>query len=291
MYKPCSNFLLILVLVICLLNARAQSPDWYRGSINRPYQLAGDFKDARLYPIGSEPDSIKLQITSLADVQAFIAKGLQNKVYAIGVDNKARPDLTAIFSLVLSFPKLAYIRIIDREFPSDNDKAYQLPDGVKKLKNLKGFEFDYTDKIDMPNALTKLKLLRNLQILVFTEYEHKLPSVINQLRQVKTVDLSTHNIGDNDLAPVNWEAAKIWGDHIRASGFPYVIDPGQEDALKRLANVKSLRKLDVYLYHLWDTTVLSRFTQIKSLSFGCDYLYHYFFYQACFFRCSVIILP
>ncbi len=186
----------------------------------------------------------------------FIKMGGKNKIYAVEINNYLRPDLTAIFKLLLQCPNLQYLKIIDR-YGSGNAAEYKLPNELTELQQLKGIEFSFIDKLDMTDALFKVSTLKNLQMLVFTDYRWKLPPILSSITQITSVRLSTLNISGLDLSNTNWQSA-----HVRE----VPLDPDNNGrAMLELSKVRSLRNLNLEYVKLRDTAVIGKFTQLTNL--------------------------
>jgi leucine-rich repeat protein SHOC2 len=202
-------------------------------------------------------DSLMINdIKNPAEMGLFIKMGGKNKIYAVEINNYLRPDLTAIFELLLQCPNLQYLKIIDR-YGSGNTTTYKLPNEITELQQLKGIEFSFIDKLDMTDALFKVSTLKNLQMLVFSNYRGVLPSILSSILQVTTVRLSTANVKGLDLSKTNWQSAYI-------REIP--LDPEtNERSLLALSQIKALRKLNLEFTKLRDTAAIGKFTQLTDL--------------------------
>jgi Leucine-rich repeat (LRR) protein len=195
-------------------------------------------------------------IKNPTELELFIKKGGQNKLYAVEINNYLRPDLPAIFKLLSQCPNLQYLKIIDR-YGSGNTAEYKLPIEITQLQQLKGIEFSFIDKLDMADALTKVSALKNLQTLVFTDYRWELPPVLSSITQVTTVRLSTINVKGLDLSKTNWRTAYVREVPREPTD--------NERSLLAMSKIKSLRKLDLEYTKLRDTAVIGKFTQLSDL--------------------------
>ncbi|MES2425786.1 MAG: leucine-rich repeat domain-containing protein [Bacteroidota bacterium] len=221
-----------------------------------PYEVRKDYF--------AKSESGRFSIQSVADVQQIISKKLVDEVIAIELGNISTTELPSVFALLDQFPKLVYIRILGKGTPNQNEKVDQLVANIHKLSQLKGIEFAYTDKINMDDALKKLIPLKQLHILSFTEYERELPAVLISLKQIDSIKLNTLNIGNNDISGANWQKVGIVGNPNSWSDSSGVLAKEQEKSLLRLAQVSSLKQLDLYA-DLRYPEIISKFTQLNAL--------------------------
>jgi len=117
----------------------------------------------------------------------------------------------------------------------------------------------------MEDALRNIMPLQQLRVLSFTDYEHQLPMLITEIKQVSQVSLSTINIGDNDLSNTNWETVNVIGDHIRFINKPMVKSANEGQCFLSISKIKTLRKLNLSLYSASDFNFIPSFTQISQL--------------------------
>lgn len=204
------------------------------------------------------PDSLNIRIDTLADLQKIINKQLQNKVYAVEIQNTRKQDLTAIFDLLTQFKNLTFLQFGDPFFPNPKDRIYQIPENIKALQQLKAIEFNFTDKVDMDDAFDKLKELKQLNTLALTGYKHPVLISLNKLPGIKYIKLASINLQGVDVSKFAWETLQLSGSSPNAG-------PDTE-VLSKLQGIKTLANLTLEYYSLGNAEALSQFKQLTTLS-------------------------
>jgi Leucine-rich repeat (LRR) protein len=206
--------------------------------------------DSNRVEILMQQDSLIIDdMRSAAELQLFINKGGQNKIYAVDINSVSQQDMVIIINLLSRCPNLQYLKL------SNTDK--QLPAEMANLQQVLAIEFASTNYIDMAEALKNVSELKNLQRLVFTDYKSALPSILSSITQVTTVNLTTLNIKGLELGKTNWQSAYV-------KEVP--LDPyNNELAMLALSKVRSLRNLNLEFVKLRDTAVIGKFTQLTNL--------------------------
>ncbi|HTK21863.1 MAG TPA: leucine-rich repeat domain-containing protein [Mucilaginibacter sp.] len=223
----------------------------------KPYDTRMDYFD--------RAESGRFNIKSLVDARLIIQKKLADVVIAVELEHIATQDLQSIFVILAKFPNLSYIRLRGLGTTNPNEIVDQLVTDVGLLKNLKAVEFAYADGIDMDAALKKLRSLRQLQALSFTEYNGELPASINLLKQVDSIKINARNVTHTELNGVNWKKLLVVGDPKSWSDKTGNLTKEQSKTLLKLAQIKSLRQLNLYV-DLRYPKFISNFTQITELN-------------------------
>jgi hypothetical protein len=249
--------LFFIMLVFCWAGVSAQDSEKYLTKLQKQYEFAPTYTD-QLIEYYLRVDTLALlNINSAATLQQFITKGAGNKIYAVEIGATLTEELNKIFSLLIKFPNLQYLKF-NGVYNTSANGIVRLPGSIKSLQQLRSIEFHSTNKIDMVDALTKLSALKNLSALLFTGYRHELPSNILVLSRVTTLRLSTLNIGKLNISKANWQSVYITKDS------PQSVD--DQKSLLALSKITSLRKLEISQATPTDAAMIDKFRQITTLS-------------------------
>ena len=255
------SLLALLMLLSSIATGQTNSPIFntyiYYSASFSPVNL---LTEERYHVVNPLPDSLNLTVDTITNLQTIINKQMQNKVYAVNIERTNKQDLKAIFDLLTQFKNLTFLKLSDPFFPNAKDRPYQIPANIKQLQQLKAFEVSFTDKLDVDDALDKLKDLKQLSVLAIAAYNHPVVLGLNKLPGVKHVSLSSTNLLGVDVSKLGWQTLKLSGSLPQAG--PDV------DVLTKLSGIKTLTNLILDYYSLGNATALPQFNQLSALSFA-----------------------
>lgn len=216
--------------------------------------------EERYHVVNPLPDSLNLRVDTITDLQTIITKKMQDKVYAVEIGRTNKQNLEAIFDLLAQFKNLTFLKLSDPIFPDAKDREYQLPENIKQLNQLKAFEISFTDKLDVDDALDKLKDFKQLNTLKLTGYNHPVLLGLKKLPGVKYIKLASINLQGVDLSKFAWQTLHLTGSAPK--------DGPDTAVLSKLSGIKTLTSLALEFYSLGDAGALSQFKQLSTLSFN-----------------------
>ncbi len=262
MSKPLSSkiwLLLIFLSTTALAQQKRQVFDKYVTN-HTSFSPVNFFIEDRFLVANPRPDSLNIRIDTIADLQKIINKQLENKVYAVEIQNTRKQDLAGIFALLVGFKNLTFLKLDDPFFPNPKDRPYQLPESIKALQQLKAIEFSSTDKLDLDDAFDKLKELKQLNTLALSGYNHPVLLSLGKLPGIKHIRLASINLQGVDLNKFGWETLQLSGSLPNAG-------PDAE-VLSKIPDIKTLSNLALEFYSLGDGAPLPLLKQLTTLSFN-----------------------
>ena len=212
----------------------------------------------RYHVVNPLPDSLNLRVDTITDLQTIINKKMQDKVYAVEIGRTNKQDLEGIFAVLAQFKNLTFLKLSDPFFPNAKDREYQLPDNIKQLNQLKAFEIYFTDKLDVDDALDKLKDFKQLNALKLTGYNHPVLLGLNKLSGIKYIKLASINLLGVDVSKFAWQTLHLSGSLPK--------DGPDTAVLSKLSGLKTLSNLSLEYYSLGNGVALSQFKQLATLS-------------------------
>jgi len=216
------------------------------------------------------PDTLYIQVESIADIRQIVDAKLQDHIYGISINRvDDSKNLDTIVSALTKFPKLFYLKIDNSYTYHSTEKkaAYQLPEAVKQLQQLQGIEFSGTNSIDMPDAIKKMAALKKLEILSFFLYDRPLPKTLTDLTNIHIIQLSSLNLQNIDATRANWQIVSLQrGSQDAKVNEAALLKLSQDRSLQRLYLGDRLSFSNENTFKLIDADGLSKFDSLKALS-------------------------
>jgi Leucine-rich repeat (LRR) protein len=197
------------------------------------------------------PDSIQLEIKSLADIHQTISANLQGRVTYVRLSIADSANFAQCINALKDFPQLKYLII-----------GHQIPESIRSLNQLRAIEFN-TPNIDMQDVIEKLAPMTNLRGLIFTNCATPLPASIHKLTQITFLKLNGANLEGLDLSTLKWKMLSLNGNYQ---------DVFDETLADRLSTMTSLKELNLLQYTYTNSPTLTKLRQISTL--GIVYMQH-----------------
>jgi len=258
-YLPRILALLLLLSTTAFGQQKSAAFNRYIGQ-HTTFNRVNSLTEERYLVVNPLPDSLNIWVDTIADLHKIINKQLRDKVYAVEIQNTRKQDLDVIFDLLIQFKNLTFLKLSDPIFPDPKDRPYQLPENIKELQQLKVFEVSFTDKLDVDDALDKLKDLKQLGAVAITAYNHPVILGLGKLPGVRYFKLSSTNLQGVDVSKLGWETLQLAGSSPKAG-------PDAE-VLSKLPAIKTLTNLTLEYYSLGEASAIPQLKQLSALRFN-----------------------
>ena len=215
--------------------------------------------DQRYQEARDLPQRINVKVDQISDLEALISHNIIDHIFGLSLSTRDSLNFDRSVALLVKFPNLQYLQIDDYMLFWNNRKSkFQLPESIKKLTQLKLIEFLGNKTLDMDDAVAKISSLKNLTHLYFLSYPAALPKQLTKLSNIRCISMSVANMEGLELSNANWRSLTLYGSENKT--------PRDQESIKKISTIKTLRELTLKYCSLTDAGVLSTFKNLKSLT-------------------------